>query len=222
MNFYASLIFLGIILILLSMAWVIADKKKVFGAARDLDRKKQELVEIINDAEQMIEELNKFSDYIVTQMDLKNGELEANLKSAQENIKRLGEQAQSISMAEKQPEIRRYEETAKEDKSIAVSVAGTLSSTAAEILLHDASNPLMHLNRQPVKKSEKVIHINNKYSEVVRLAAEGFSELEIAKSLNMGKGEVALILGVNRNQTTDSRQVFDINEKSSISQTAII
>lgn len=90
MNFYVSLVFFGILLILFSLAWIILDKKKAFGFMRSLDEKKQELVEIINDAEQMIEELNKFSDYIVTQMDLKNEELMKKLRIAEEGINNLG------------------------------------------------------------------------------------------------------------------------------------
>ena len=98
-QFYVSLIFIGILLITFSLILVLLDKKKVFGFARNYERKKQELIEIINDAEQMIEELNKFSDYIVTQMDFKNEELRLNLKKADENIKSLAIKAHDVCKA---------------------------------------------------------------------------------------------------------------------------
>jgi DNA-binding NarL/FixJ family response regulator len=48
------------------------------------------------------------------------------------------------------------------------------------------------------RKNDKIIPIHNKYSEVIRLSQEGLQSLEIAKRLNMGKGEVELILGLRR------------------------
>jgi orotate phosphoribosyltransferase-like protein len=48
------------------------------------------------------------------------------------------------------------------------------------------------------KVKEKIISINNKHNEVITLANKGLNETEIARKLNMGKGEIQLILGVNR------------------------
>jgi len=47
-------------------------------------------------------------------------------------------------------------------------------------------------------KDEKVIPINSKHKEVLALAQKGLNETEIAKKLSMGKGEIQLILGVNK------------------------
>ena len=49
-----------------------------------------------------------------------------------------------------------------------------------------------------IGRSEKVIPINSKYNEVLRLAECGLNEVDIAKRLNMGKGEIQLIMGLNR------------------------
>jgi hypothetical protein len=46
--------------------------------------------------------------------------------------------------------------------------------------------------------SNNVIPINSKYAEVLMLSEEGLSEIEIAKKLGMGKGEVELVLGMNK------------------------
>lgn len=53
--------------------------------------------------------------------------------------------------------------------------------------------------RPSIKKPEKIIQIKNKYTEVIRLAEKGMGQVDIARMLNMGKGEVELILGLNRN-----------------------
>lgn len=214
MNFYVTLVFLGIILVFLSLIWVILDKKKVFSFTKNFEDKKQELVEIINDAEQMIEELNKFSDYIVTQMDLKNEELSLNIKNADEDIKNLIHKAQSVTL--NIAGSTQKEEAAPVYKTAAV-VNGSISEIspmAVEINISkqnsEPANDTPYLNntaakttyqppRQTVRKTEKVIPINNRYTEVLRLSKSGMGELEIAKSLNMGKGEVELILGINKN-----------------------
>lgn len=229
-GFYVSMIFIGILLVLFSLACIFIDKKKVFSFNRNFDDRKQELVEIINDAEQMIEELNKFSDYIVKQMDLKNEQLCRNLKAAEDKVNELGERAKAaVSEAEavsRPVAARQMDEAASKDcMSIREPVAeaevhthtmavnsGVLETASAQRIpglnvesvkyppahpgpaVDHANNPLAH----PAKKNEKVIPLNNKYSEVIRLSQEGLHALEIAKRLNLGKGEVELILGLRK------------------------
>lgn len=94
-QFYVGLIFLGILIIIFILLLVLLDRKKAFNFVQNYEKKKQELVEVIYDAEQMIEELNKFSDYVVTQMDFKNEELSMNLKKAQMEIRVLAQKSQS-------------------------------------------------------------------------------------------------------------------------------
>jgi hypothetical protein len=220
-GFYVSLIFFGILLILFSLVCIFLDKKKVFSFSKNFEDRKQELVEIINDAEQMIEELNKFSDYIVNQMDIKNEQLNRNLKAADEKVNDLSKRAkaavnEATSISEL-VETRQFEakvsknhaimmEPVAEAAGIAVNsgisggviisgVNETASARKIPGLVADKVNcPPMH----SAKKSEKVIPINNKYSEVIRLSQEGLYEVEIAKKLNMGKGEVELILGLRK------------------------
>ena len=213
MNFYVTMVFLDIVLVVFSLIWVALEKKRVFNFTKGFEDKKQELTEIINDAEQMIEELNKFSDYIVTQMDLKNEELSMNLRKAEEEIKHLGQKAQSVKASV--PEFATVEEVKAEYKPAAV-VHGTAGEAAPmsveaksrQAVEYAAENinfdkivykPVHQPSRPTAKKAEKVIPINNRYSEVLRLSESGLGEPEIAKMLNMGKGEVSLILGINKN-----------------------
>ncbi|NLK86656.1 MAG: hypothetical protein GX279_04090, partial [Clostridiaceae bacterium] len=95
-GFYVSLIFIGILLSIISLILILIDKKNIFVFRKAFDDKKQELVEIINDAEQMIDELNRFSDYIVSQIDVKNEELNANMKEAEKKLSALEERAVTI------------------------------------------------------------------------------------------------------------------------------
>lgn len=211
-GFYVSLIFFGILLVLFSLTCIFIDKSKLFSFHKNFDDKKQELVEIINDAEQMIEELNKFSDYIVNQMDLKNEQLCRNLKAAEEKINDLTEKAKaavsgatevSAPAVDRQTEEVVSEvhgfmmESAVETEGIAVN-SGVLNTTTAQRIPGMTVDNVNCSPMHPVKKSDKVIPINNKYSEVIRLSQEGLFALEIAKKLNLGKGEVELILGLRK------------------------
>ncbi|NLK86364.1 MAG: hypothetical protein GX279_02600, partial [Clostridiaceae bacterium] len=73
------------------------------------------------------------------------------------------------------------------------SVAVNAPGRAAEVYSRNAGG-----TTGAVKRREKVIPFSNRYSEVLRLSNEGMGDLQIAKSLNMGKGEVELIIGLKR------------------------
>lgn len=198
-GFYASLIFLGILLILISLISIFLDKRKVFNFVKGFDEKKQELSEIISDAEQMIDELNRFSDYIVNQMDLKNEELNKNLREAEERVQAIKERVGSVVIPAATVPLA---QNAVMESEIAYAV----NSTGINIIpvnTADAASAAYSRNEDQklpaaFKKKEKVIPFNNRYSEVLRLAGEGLGSLEIAQNLHMGKGEVELIIGLRK------------------------
>lgn len=211
-GFFVSMVFFGVLLVIFSLICIFLDKKKVFSFIKTYDEKKQNLVEIMNDAEEMIEELNRFSDYIVNQMDLKNEELSMNLKTAEEKVGALKEKTRAI--------CSETEEFARMDRiecgktvemvgapAVAVSEEAYLEAAYSEAACIEQIPVAIAVNGEeldiipqklPIRKNEKVIPINNRYSEVIRLSTEGMSGLEIAKGLNMGKGEVELILGLRK------------------------
>lgn len=203
-QFFISLIVLGIVLIIVALVGIAYDRKKTRDAFESIDAKRDELTGIVNDAELMIDELNRFSDYIVTQMDIKNEEMNNMLKSVEErigNIKgRLNESSETVqipvdmvvngngsdilikSKIEKiQQEIEEPEETVVKQ----------------EIKITNNRSAISSYKTQSNYKNN-VIPINSKYAEVLMLSQEGLSEIEIAKKLGMGKGEVELVLGMNK------------------------
>lgn len=203
-GFYVSMIFLGILLIIISLISIFLEKRKAFHFVKGFDEKKQELSEIINDAEQMIDELNRFSDYIVTQMDLKNEELNKNLREAEERVQSLNKKVSTISIASSAVAEAEFEAM---DSGVAYAVNSTAVGSAAITNIpsytSDAANAAYGRSEEPKsfaasKKKEKVIPFNNRYSEVLRLAGEGLESLEIARKLHMGKGEVELIIGLRK------------------------
>ncbi|HEX2944684.1 MAG TPA: hypothetical protein VHT96_01870 [Clostridia bacterium] len=234
-GFYVTMIFFGILLVLFSLLFIALDKKKVFNFSKKIDEKKQQLTEILNDAEQMIEELNNFSDYVVNQMDLKNEELNKNLKLAEEKVLALGERVKGISAsAFIQSAANPAADGSPVQPAIAVKQAKKSVGSEAMIIKAEAAKPFETLetpetaakfcsdaNSEPVryeepttvktgksaetinttvKRKDKVIPLHNKYTEVLRLSQQGMESIDIARGLNMGKGEVELIIGLRSEQ----------------------
>ncbi len=199
-GFYVSFIFLGIILVIASLICVFLDKKKVFNFTKNFDDKKQELTEIISDAELMIDELNNYSDYVVNQMDLKNEELTRNLKDATEKVNKLKQEAQSIYAdsnisgdAVNASVIDEVIDDVRDNTRLAVVVNSADTVTSAYTRAAD-----MHNNSNATAKREKVIPLRKKHAQVLRFSKEGMKSLDIARELDMGKGEVELIIGLKK------------------------
>jgi DNA-binding NarL/FixJ family response regulator len=185
-QFYTVLLFGGVLLMVFLTVWTIFDKKKVFKVLKDFDKKKSELVEIINDAEQMIEELNKFSDYIVTQMDIKDEELRSNLRIADEQIMNLSRKAQSLELRTQSLEHREPLFSINSD----IVIDNLEYEDLAAVNMKEAAPVL--------KRIDNVIPMNSRHAEVLKLSKDGLSDAEIAKKLKMGKGEIQLILEINK------------------------
>ena len=73
--FYVCMIFLGSILVLVSLFFSIMDKVNGKDFFTEFDRKKDEMFTLIADAEEMIQELNKMSDYVIGTISDKSQEL---------------------------------------------------------------------------------------------------------------------------------------------------
>lgn len=211
-QFYVSIVFLGMVLVVTALVWVAYDRKKSKDYAREMDEKKDELVNIIADAEQMVEELNKFSGYVVNQLETKKEELFESLDALEEKKEKEG----MIAISEGKVQAVYGEKV----------VNGSVLDLRADenvIFINDhyshgkehqsLDNPYDALPKKfkviektgqiNITVKEKVIpisskYINSKYREVLFLAEDGLAELEIARQLKLGKGEVELILCMNR------------------------
>jgi len=141
----------------------------------------------------MVQELNKFSDYIISQVEQKNKETLDLIKNAEERLEKLTKEYASASMDSGNEKFV----TNTED-----SYAGGKSDLVIENLKFEEDAPVSAAKPYQIKlqgvKDEKVIPINSKHKEVLALAQKGLNETEIAKKLSMGKGEIQLILGVKQ------------------------
>jgi len=195
-SFYSSIIFIGIILIVVSFIWILLDKKNVFDTELRIDEKKAELIRIISDAEMMVEELNKFSDYVVTKIDEKNIEMDKRFTEAEILVQTIRNETLSFYDLQNRAIENGY-------APIKHSTIGVNATKRSEALIGKNDKNVVDSTKNKKgasvsKVKEKVIPINSKHNEVINLAKKGFNETDIARKLNMGKGEIQLILGVNR------------------------
>ncbi len=72
--FYVTMIFLGILLVIGSLFFIAMDKVNGKDFFKEFDRKKDEMFNLLQEADEMIQELNKMSDYVVTTISEKNRE----------------------------------------------------------------------------------------------------------------------------------------------------
>lgn len=168
-GFYASIIFLGIVIVIVALAAIIFDKKRASDDKVKVDEKKSELVEIINDADQVLSELNNFSEYLVEQVDKKNNELNKSIEKAEEKL--------------------------KEIHSGYMELVSASSLNVKKAVNGNVQTQFVKKDKQQNTKEDKVIPINNKYTRVMELHQDGIPKEDIAKLMNMGIGEVELTLG---------------------------
>ncbi|MCX7922404.1 MAG: hypothetical protein N3B21_10410 [Clostridia bacterium] len=198
-GFFVSIIFLGIVIIAVALVMIAYDRKKSHDYVKQLEGNKKELLNIITDAEEMVRELNRFSDYIVTQIDAKNLEVNENLRRVEEKIKHI-----DLKLIEQDQQIaQKYQKTVnispKEDVAIQNNVQSIITKEEEKALDEITNGVNVEKNKRTDNKSgDKVINLNSRYREVIQLADNGLDNTEIAKKLNMGKGEIELIIGLNR------------------------
>lgn len=152
-----------------------------------LEKKKQELEEILNTADQMIDELNRFSDYMITNLEEKSETVGEMVVSLEEKIKRNKSFIESI---------KTLENPTNEDK---IEAAKTIIPFQGRVSSAVSSKKLTELNRDISENMNFRPRISsNKSSQILKLAENGLDETEIAKKLNVGRGEIQLVLGMSK------------------------
>lgn len=164
--FFICIILIGVLMTAVAMIWMVIEKKRSRDYRLETDERKYELQQAVEDAEQLLDELNNFSNYIVTRMEEQQQEVESVIQAADRRLD-LFEQIHDIQL-----DIPKQE---KESPAIDSMVIMESSPSAA------------------TTKKAKVIPLNEKKRQVIKLYKDGYDSTEIAKMLNMGKGEIELI-----------------------------
>lgn len=184
-SFYYGIMFIGILMVVIAFVWMIADRRKAAAYLKELENKKEDISNVVKDADVMLEELNKFSDYVLTQLDRKSRDIAANIEHSQAPGQKTQFHKESTSLqasTSMQTAVQAYvlqQTAAGEDQKLPDSKPDNSKGSSAGL-------------------KEHLISFNTKHKEVLELSANGLDESEIAKRLSIGKGEVRLILGMNK------------------------
>lgn len=160
------LLALGIFTVLAAITMIFLDKVKGEDIYFNIDVKEQEIKKVIEDAEEIISELNYTSEMVVK-------EIEEKLNSIRGDIKNLG------SIAVSDPG-EAYRQPRKE------AAPAALSAGKKKRIIKDNT----------AKEGIPEGKLSKKQQEILNYASQGMSVTDIAKRMNIGQGEVMLILSL--------------------------
>lgn len=239
--FFICIMMIGIGLVVAAGVLVLAEKQRMHDMRGDLHARKDELFRIIEDAEVLVEELNRFSDYATTRCEEKERDLQRSMLRAEElsaSIDRAADRlaagtaealeaasalrgavsAESREMSEKS-ESREMSETSelreiseatesrklRERQAFHASRHAAAEADAQEEPLPDSESAVVEpepsedavasSGRRNATQSGRgrVLTADFKRSRIMDLQRSGLDSTEIAKRLNIGKGEIELI-----------------------------
>lgn len=177
--FYATVILIGVMCVAVSVFLYILDKKRSEKELEDVEKRINEITEAINDAEQIVIEMNNFSDYLLEKIDLKVEVLERKLERC-ESTSMINEN--NVSLKNEELEGQFNSSSVKEKNASKIDIR--LGKDGFEV--GDVYN----------EKKEERVSFNDKHKKVHSLKDRGLEELDIAKELDIGIREVKLILGM--------------------------
>ncbi len=183
--FFVSIILIGILIVCFALIWMVIEKKRTLDYRLEIDERRYELKHIIEDADQLLTEMNNFSSYIVNQMEEKQKSVENTLRQADESIDCL---YQNMYMASAQaPQAFRIE--MEQQEQIKENIGNIKTEAIQEIEETQETDEPIIISR----KKSKLIPFNERKREVIKLHKKGINSTVIAKMLDMGKGEIELI-----------------------------
>jgi DNA-binding NarL/FixJ family response regulator len=156
----------GIFAILVAVIFIFLDKVKGEDIYFNMDVKEQEIKKVIEDADEIISELNYTSEMIVK-------EIEDKLKGFRDELNSLNNTSVSNPPAE------------KKDNAPAAAQLTAVSAKKKKITNDDIDKDKIYDGK-----------LNQKQQSVFDYASQGMSVTDIAKQMNIGQGEVMLILSL--------------------------
>jgi ATP/maltotriose-dependent transcriptional regulator MalT len=214
--FYVCIIFLGIILVAVSLFLILMDRANGKDFFKEFDRKKDEMFNLIQDSEEMLQELNQMSDYVVTVISEKNQEFinksmnsrkEDKTPEAAKTVQQMPSETTAAAESVVMEQMAAIAEQAKPQAVPEPTEAPAFAPMHAHVINQPEAEKTVNAqmaNLVPEKKAEghnsgksKLI-LNDKRREVIRLIEQGLNNDEIAAKMKIGKGEIGLIRGLSK------------------------
>ena len=203
--FYVTIIFLGVILVAVSLFLIIMDRANGKDFFKEFDRKKDEMFGLIQDSEEMIHELNRMSDYVVTVISEKNQEFFKKVKDmdtqdkVEEKPVKIQQQTQIeepvISTPELSAEVDKINQQINQDIQKLTNIQSYKNMQSGKKQQDEPPNETIETMEEDEKPSKLVL--NSRRKQVLQLIEQGLSNDEIAEKMKMGKGEIGLIRGLS-------------------------
>lgn len=191
---------ISILMLVFSGFFLVITRKWSIREIQRIEKKKREVGEVIESADQMIDELNRFSDYLIGNIEKKIYETQGLLVQIDDEIRIKKDLVHKKIFSQKQ-------DSAKNNEDI---ITGSNTKT---VIPFSNKNIAVNMKKLQVyskvripetKPADQIINSNNKSRQIVQLAENGLNETEIAKRLNVGRGEIQLILGMKNCKTSKS------------------
>jgi len=183
--FFTFLNAFSVFLVIFSLIFLLLFKRWSKCEIARVEKKKKELEEILNTADQMIDELNRFSDYVITNLEEKSSAVEEMVFSLENKINNNKEYLESIKPLE-----------IKEQKIVKAKTIIPFQSRASTEV-----NTNWYTNKKNVPNESRNLKLqanSSKTAQILQLAKNGLNETEIARKLNVGRGEIQLVLGMSK------------------------
>lgn len=166
--------FIGIIVILMSAIIIFLDRIKGEDIYFNIDVKEQELRKVIEDAEEIVTELNFTSETIVKQIE--------------DKIDLLNKHQNNI-------DIKANKDSKLDNKGINTNTYKYRKFNRDFVLKDNKQN---HYAEDKILERNDANSFNSKHEKIVKYYRDGYSIEDIAKTENIGKGEVQLILSLRK------------------------
>lgn len=190
--FFISIIFLGIILIIGSLFFILMDRVNGKDFFQEFDRKKDEMFNLIQESEEMIQELNRMSDYVVTVISEKNQEIinKSMIPTAQELGPGMNNTVYTLQQAVSIPQREQKHDSEPEKINAGLKEKQQLNA--------QLPNNIPEKIAEDFKNIKPKISLKDRRGEVVKMIEQGLSNDEIAGKMKIGKGEIELIRGLSK------------------------
>lgn len=206
--FYVTIIFLGVILVAVSLFLIIMDRANGKDFFKEFDRKKDEMFGLIQDSEEMIHELNRMSDYVVTVISEKNQEFFKKVKDKdnqdqveEKPVNKIQKEKQTqieepiITDTELSKEVDKINQQINQDIQKLTNIQSYKNTQSGKKQQNETTNETVNTKEEDEKPSKLVL--NSRRKQVLQLIEQGLSNDEIAEKMKMGKGEIGLIRGLS-------------------------
>lgn len=171
-----------------------------------IDKKRQEVVNTVKEADEKIKAAKDIEVKEITDKEIKSAAGKKIKEIIDKEIKSAADKKIKTIIIEKIKEAADKEiEIIKEEK-VSNEIDKVYFTESKELLIDGENTIFRNVLSEDINKSlsnkieskRKIVSANSKYKEVISLSQSGLNETQIAKKLNMGKGEIQLVLGINK------------------------